>query len=60
MPPETGLKLAPPSVETCHCTDGAGYPLAAAVKVALSPSRTVWGWGWLVTWGAVGVAETMA
>ena len=35
------LNVAPPSVLACHCTVGAGEPLAAAVKVALLPARTV-------------------
>src|SRR5204863_1517113 len=29
-----GFQMVPPSVETSHCTVGAGLPLAAAVKVA--------------------------
>ena len=40
--PDTGEKVAPWSVETCHCTVGVGKPLAAAVKVALWPAVTVW------------------
>ena len=39
--PETLLKFAPPSVFTCHCTVGAGEPVAAAVKVAVWPAVTV-------------------
>ena len=35
------LKVEPPSVLTCHCTVGAGLPLAAAVKVAVRPALTV-------------------
>src|SRR5207244_2286903 len=46
------LKLLPPSVLTCHCTVGAGVPLAAAVKVALLPAHTVWPVGWVVMPGA--------
>jgi hypothetical protein len=43
---------APPSVERCHCTDGAGRPLAAAVNVAASPAVTVWSCGCALTVGA--------
>ena len=46
------LKVAPPSVLTCHCTVGVGLPLAAAVKVAVWPAVTVWLVGWVVTEGA--------
>src|SRR5678816_3845139 len=35
------LVKGPPPVLTCHCTVGAGKPLAAAVKVAVWPSHTV-------------------
>ena len=39
--PETLLNVAPPSVETCHCTVGVGLPEAAAVKLAVEPALTV-------------------
>jgi hypothetical protein len=39
--PLTLLKVAPLSVLTCHCTVGAGFPLAVAVKVAVAPATTV-------------------
>jgi len=35
------LLKAPPPTLTCHCTVGAGVPLAAAVKVAVPPLLTV-------------------
>jgi len=35
------LNVAPPFVLTCHCTVGAGLPLAAAVKLAIWPTDTV-------------------
>jgi hypothetical protein len=35
------LLNAPPLTLTCHCTVGAGLPLAAAVKVTLLPALTV-------------------
>ena len=50
--PGMSLKLAPPSVLTCHCTVGVGLPLAAAVKVAVWPAVTVWLAGWAVIEGA--------
>ena len=45
------LNVVPPSVLTCHCTRGRGLPLAAAVKVAVSPASTVWLAGFVVTLG---------
>jgi hypothetical protein len=39
--PATLLNVVPPSVLTCHCTVGVGFPLAAAVKLALAPAVTV-------------------
>ena len=33
--------VVPPSVETCHCTVGAGVPDADAVNVAVAPAVTV-------------------
>ncbi len=35
------LKVSPPSVLTCHWTVGAGVPLAAAVKVAFCPGKSL-------------------
>jgi hypothetical protein len=51
--PGTSLKVAPPSVLTCHWTVGAGLPLAAAVNVAVLASQTAWLEGFVVTAGAV-------
>src|SRR5580698_9349190 len=51
--PLMAVQVFPPSVDTDHCTVGVGVPLAAAVKVALSPAVTVWLAGWVVTAGAV-------
>src|SRR6266481_3993468 len=45
------VKVPPPSVLTCHCTVGAGKPLAAVVNVAVLPAHAVWGAGWAVTDG---------
>ena len=36
-----GMSLNGPPLDTCHCTVGAGVPLAAAVKVAVAPLQTV-------------------
>ena len=38
--PDRLLNVAPPSVLTCHCTVGVGFPLAAAVNVAFDPALT--------------------
>ena len=38
--PAMGLHVVPPSVETCHCTVGAGVPEAAAVNEAGWPAIT--------------------
>src|SRR5437660_524409 len=50
--PLMSLKLVPPSLLTCHCTAGAGVPLAAAVNVAVWPAVTVWFAGCAVIEGA--------
>jgi hypothetical protein len=54
--PTTLLNVVPPFVLTCHCTVGAGYPLAAAVKVALLPAVTDWLAGCVVIAGGIGLA----
>src|SRR5690348_10127702 len=46
------VKLAPPSVDRCHCTVGAGKPDAAAMKLTEFPLFTVWFDGLVVTAGA--------
>ena len=40
---------------TCHCTVGAGFPVAAAVKVTAPPMATDWFCGFTLTTGEVGV-----
>ena len=60
VPPTTDEKLAPWSVETFHCTVGAGNPLAAAEKVALCGVTTDLLVGSMVTVGAVLGTVTMA
>src|SRR5205814_7827104 len=47
-----GMSVKPEPLSTCHCTVGAGVPLAAAVKVAVPPAQTVWLVGCVVTAGA--------
>src|SRR6185369_12231395 len=48
--PAMSLNVTPPSMLSCHCTVGAGLPLAPAVKVTL-PGHTVWLAGFNVTSG---------
>ncbi len=50
--PSTALQLTPASVETSHCTLGAGKPDAVASSTALWPSSTTTLDGWCVTAGA--------
>jgi hypothetical protein len=48
------VHVAPASVEICHCTVGAGVPLAAAVNVAVAPLQILlWFVGCVVTAGVV-------
>ena len=53
------MKVLPPSVLTCHCTLGAGPPLAAAVKVTVAPAFTVCEIGSVATAGADWTPGTM-
>ena len=46
------VKLAPPLVDRCHCTVGAGNPDAAAMKLTDAPEFTDWFAGLVVTAGA--------
>ena len=46
------LQVVPLLVLTCHCTVGAGVPVAAAVNVAVVPVFAVTLAGWLVMVGA--------
>jgi hypothetical protein len=39
--PARSLNVPPPSVLRCHCTVGAGSPLAAAAKVTPVPGQTI-------------------
>src|ERR1700693_1881018 len=57
--PDTGEKVDPPSVETCHCTVGAGLPLAAAESFASCPADTDWLVGLVVMDGATSGAFTI-
>ena len=49
--PAMVVKVVPPSVLCCHCTLGLGAPLAAALKVAVLSTLTVWLVGWVVIAG---------
>jgi hypothetical protein len=55
-----GTNSAPSFVLTCHCTEGAGLPLAAALNVAVAPDATVWLDGCDVTTGAADVLFTVS
>src|SRR5437762_12079741 len=41
LPPASSVYPYPPLFRSCHCTLGAGVPLAAAVKLTL-PGQIVW------------------
>ena len=58
--PSDGGEGAAAVRETCHCTVGAGNPLAPAEKVASCPAKTDWLPGSAVTVGAVSGTSTMA
>jgi hypothetical protein len=49
--PAMSVNVLPPSVERCHCTDGVGWPSAAAVNTACWPASTVRSCGCVVTAG---------
>jgi len=50
--PTMSVQVAPGSVRSrCHWTAGMGLPDAAALKLAVCPSVTVWFEGWVVTDG---------
>ncbi len=57
--PVTAVKVAPPLVETSHCTVGVGEPVAAAVKLAVVPEATLTFDGLVVITGAVVGAVTV-
>ncbi len=49
--PPIGVNVAPPSVETSHCTVGAGLPVASAVKLTVPPASVIAFTGCSVTLG---------
>ena len=49
------FQFAPLSLLTCHCTVGAGLPLAAATNDAFCPCVMDCDVGWVVTVGALQV-----
>ena len=46
-----GMLVNPPPLLACHCSDGAGVPLAAAVNDATAPAQTFVLFGSVVTTG---------
>jgi hypothetical protein len=52
--------VIPPLVLTCHCTVGAGAPVAAAVNVAFTPAMAVMFAGFVVTAGAKVIVNVAA
>src|SRR3954464_396582 len=46
------VNVAPPLFDTCHCSVGAGVPLAAAVNAPFWPTTIVWFVGCVVIAGA--------
>jgi hypothetical protein len=53
------FQLVPLLVLTCHCTVGAGLPLAAELKLAFKPAHLVCVNGWVVTTGATALVPTV-
>jgi hypothetical protein len=51
--PGMSVNVVPPSVDLCHCTEGAGLPEAAAVNDTDPPATTIALTGCVVTWGTV-------
>ena len=47
-----GMLVNPLPLLACHCSDGAGEPLAAALKLARLPAQTVRFVGFVVMVGA--------
>jgi hypothetical protein len=47
-----------PLVLSCHCTEGAGPPLAPELKITFSPAHFVCDNGWVVTSGATVLPST--
>ena len=56
----TFVKFAPPFVDTCHCSVGAGFPVVATVKFTVSPTFTVTFAGCVVNAGANCTVSTTA
>jgi len=50
--PEMLVKVVLPAALICHCTVGVGFPLAAAVKLAVCPAVTDWLVGCVLIVGA--------
>jgi hypothetical protein len=58
--PAMMLKVTPPSELTCHCTAGAGTPVAVALKLAVDPAATVALTGLSAIAGGVDVTVSVA
>src|SRR4051812_21831485 len=59
--PATSAKVAPPSLDICHCCCGGGEPAASAVKAAVPPpSGSTTSWGCIVTVGAESASLSVA
>ena len=50
--------VVPVGCLTCHCTVGAGLPLAAELKLAFKPAHLVCEAGWVVTAGDIMLLST--
>jgi hypothetical protein len=52
LAPAMSAQVSPPSLESCHCSAGAGAPSTVAEKVAVAGSVTLWSAGCCVKRGA--------
>ena len=53
------IALKPLPLLTYHCTVTGAAPVAAAVKVAVAPTVTIWLVGWVVIAGPTKVSTTL-
>jgi hypothetical protein len=54
------VKVVLPAALICHCTVGVGFPLTAAVKLAVCPAVTDWLVGCVLIVGAASAAVTVS
>ena len=52
--------VKPDPLSTCHCTVGAGVPVAAAVNVTVAPAQRVCDVGFVVTAGGMLIVRIAA